>query len=207
MRRCLLQPIPELSLAAKFLDAAADALIQGKRQLAAELIVQADDPVIMDYTIRLVGKMSEEVHGRTKRPKCLPKNERHPTRMPTKKVQEAIFAHDGWRCRFCGSKVISRRARLTLIHHFPDEAHWVVKEFDRHSALYAMAASLDHVEPHGRGGTNETENFITACYCCQFGRGEWTLEEMELEDPRNFEPVIDEWDGLSMLDNFYTIAS
>ncbi len=62
-----------------------------------------------------------------------------------------------------------------------------------------MASSLDHVVPHGRGGKNEDSNFVTACYCCQFGRGEWTLEEAELEDPRLREPVRDGWDGLSRL--------
>jgi len=30
-------------------------------------------------------------------------------------------------------------------------------------------------------------NFVTACYCCQFGRGEWTLEEIEIENPLNRE--------------------
>ena len=183
MRRCLLQPIPELSLATKLLDTAADMLVQGNMQLAAELITQADAPEIMEYAIRIVGKMSEEVHRQIKRPKCLPKSERHPVRMPSHKAQKSIFANDGWRCRFCRSKVISREARLILVNHFPSETHWGAKEFERHSALYAMAASLDHVKPHGRGGENKIENFVTACYCCQFGRGEWTLEEVELEDP------------------------
>jgi len=44
MRRCLLEPSPELELAAKLLDAAADALLLGYTALARELIAEAEMP-------------------------------------------------------------------------------------------------------------------------------------------------------------------
>ena len=202
MRRSLLQPIPELKLASKLLDAAADALIFGHLELASNLIAGSDIEEIMDYTIRIIGPLSKEVHRQTHRPKPLPKDQRDPTRMPTQSVQYEIFNRDGWRCRFCGTPVISRKARSVLVSTFPAETQWKNKEYDRHSALYSMAVSLDHVEPHSRGGKNEIGNFVTACYCCQFGRGEWTLEESELLDPRDFDPIVDTWDGLSRLEGF-----
>jgi 5-methylcytosine-specific restriction endonuclease McrA len=86
-----------------------------------------------------------------------------------------------------------------LSRYFPAEAHISGPEFERHTALYSMASSLDHVVPHGRGGKNSPENLVTACYCCQFGRGEWLLEEVGLTDPRGREPVRDSWDGLSRI--------
>jgi hypothetical protein len=196
VKRSLLEPIPELELAAKLLDSAADALLIGKEKLAASLISEADLPEIMAYAIRLVGKLSPEVHRLLKRPLCLPSNERNSARMPSAATQAAIFSRDGWRCRFCGVKVISKAARTILIRRFPSESHWSGPEFQRHSALFALASSLDHVVPHGRGGRNELSNFVTACYCCQFGRGEWTLEEMALEDPRVRAPIVGDWDGL-----------
>ncbi|WP_425600790.1 HNH endonuclease [Frateuria edaphi] len=199
MRPSLLPPIPELELAAKLLDAAADAVLANRRELAALLIAAADLPEIGVYARRLVGKMSVEVHRVVKRPECLPKGDRDPARMPSLAAQAAIFVRDGWRCRFCGTKVINRSARARLIRSFPDEVHWSAREFERHTALYAMACSLDHVHPHGRGGRNEPDNFVTACYCCQFGRGEWLLAEVELTDPRSPEPVRDSWDGLSRI--------
>ena len=204
MRRCLLKPIPEIHLAAKLLDAAADALVLNNKKLAAELVVRADIQKIMEYAVLLVGKMSIEIHRQIKMPKSLPKSERHPTRMPTQSVQNQIFEKDGWRCRFCGIKVLSKKARNKLVKLFPEETHWGSSEFKRHSALYAMAASLDHVIPHSRGGENELSNFVTTCYCCQFGRGQWTLEESELHDPRDFEPLVDEWDGLTRLEKLET---
>lgn len=202
MRRCFLEPIPELSLAAGLLGASADALLSGNRPEASRYLVEADIPEIMEYTIRIVGPLSLEIHRQTKRPKALSKDQRDPRRMPTQKVQEEIFERDGWRCCFCGVRVISRKARAILIGQFPAETHWLLQEFERHSALYALGVSLDHVHPHSRGGTNDNNNFVTSCYCCQFGRGEWTLEESELIDPRMFEPIVDRWDGLKRLHSF-----
>lgn len=199
MRRCLLEPIPELDLAAKLLDAATDALIQNRRDLAAELIVRADIQLITEYADKIIGKMSPEIHRHMRRPDSLPEDERHPDRMPNSTVQNEIFGNDGWHCRFCGSKVVCSNARDILIGLYPNETHWSKEWRNCHPALYAMTASLDHVLPHSRGGKNDISNFITACYCCQFGRGALTLEEAELLDPRDKEPIASEWDGLTRL--------
>ena len=199
MRQSLLPPIPELDLAARLMDVAAHALLADRVTLAGELLAKSDFPEITDYAIRIVGKLSEEVHRHIRRPKCLPTSERDPTRMPSRPDQDAIFASDGWRCRFCGVKVICKSARSILTRIFATEAHWTSREFQRHSALHAMASSLDHVVPHGRGGKNEPSNFVTTCYCCQFGRGEWRIEEMQLSDPRERAPVVDSWDGLTRI--------
>lgn len=196
MRRSLLSPIPELELAAKILDACVAASLLGQRDVASKLMVMADMPAIMAHTVRMVGSMSKEVHRQLRRPTALAKDERNAQRMPPEIQQEAVFRRDGWRCRFCGIKVISKRARGALVKLFPTESRWSAKEFERHAALYALASSLDHVVPHSRGGANVESNFVTACYGCQFGRGEWTLEEVELLDPRSFHPHVDEWDGL-----------
>lgn len=42
-------------------------------------------------------------------------------------------------------------------------------------------------------------NLVTACNACQFGRGQWTLEEVGFFDPREYPPFLDEWDGLTRL--------
>jgi 5-methylcytosine-specific restriction endonuclease McrA len=195
-RFSLQAPIPEIELAAKLLDACVEALTIGNTDLARRLFVAADIPEIMAYAVRNVGKISLDIHRVTKRPKCLPREQRHPQRMPIGSEQRSIFSRDGWRCRFCGIKVIEKSARSKLAHRFQIESRWSGPEFQRHSALYAMGSSLDHIVPHGRGGKNESENFVTACYCCQFGRGEWLLEEVEIEDPRLRAPIRDQWDGL-----------
>lgn len=196
LRRSLAPPVAQLNVAAELLSRAADAMLAGRPELAASLIAEADMPEVRQHAIRLVGKMSVEVHRRTQTPRCLPKAERDHARMPVPRQQIEIFARDGWRCRFCGTKVICKAARTVLIRAFPQEAYWPRQEFKRHAALYALASSLDHVVPHARGGRNEVGNFVTACYCCQFGRGQWLLQEVEVEDPRVFPPLLDDWDGL-----------
>jgi 5-methylcytosine-specific restriction endonuclease McrA len=202
MRYSLREPIPELELAAKLLDAATEALILGKINLAGELIEAANFPEIKEYAISIVGKMSFDIHRQIKLPKCIPPSERDSTRMPTKAVQNSIFIRDGWRCRFCGVKVICKTARSTLTKIFTIETNWTSLEFQRHSALYALASSLDHLHPHARGGKNDSLNFVTACYGCQFGRGNFTLKEVEIENPLTRNPIIDSWDGLTRLNKW-----
>ncbi len=199
MRYSLRKPIPELDLAAKLLDAAADALLSGRYELAKYLLDSANFPEIREYAISIVGKLSIEVHRQTKRPNGISNEQRDLIRMPSQKQQDAIFARDGWRCRFCGVKVVCKQARSRLTKIFRIEPHWTSLVSQRHSALYALASSLDHIVPHGRGGKNEQPNYVTACYCCQFGRGEFTLAEVELENPIARPPLVDNWDGLTRL--------
>src|SRR5689334_21127934 len=118
MRRCLHRPIPALEIAAKLLDAAADAILAGYEAFTGEWIVQADNPVIIKHAIRLFGPMTADVHRQTRRPKTIDESARDETRMPSASVQRAIFARDGWRCRFCTTRVISRKARRNLIRWF-----------------------------------------------------------------------------------------
>lgn len=198
-RTSLLDPIPELELAAKLLDAATDAVLLGNLHTARSLLELADMPEVIGHVRRLVSTLSPEVHGNTKRPRCLPKGERDSARMPSRQEELAIYTRDGWRCRFCGIKVISRKARGVLAKRLGISGNWASNKQQANSALYALASSLDHVVPHGRGGRNDVENLITACYGCQFGRGEWTLEEVGLADPRLRPPTRDAWDGLTRL--------
>src|ERR1700752_1573547 len=137
LRLCLLTPPPEVALAAKLLDAAADALLADRMVLAASLVAASDLDEIREYVIRVVGKMSLEVHRTTKLPKSLPKVEQEKTRMPTRAKELELFWRDGWRCRFCEAKVIDRTARNLLASTFSIESRWTNTEFQRHAALYA----------------------------------------------------------------------
>lgn len=70
---------------------------------------------------------------------------------------------------------------------------------DRHDGTIAVLGSHDHVVPRSWGGSNELDNLVTACWPCQFGRGNARLEDCGLIDPRDRAPVVDDWDGLSRL--------
>jgi hypothetical protein len=53
---------------------------------------------------------------------------------------------------------------------------------------------------HAAGGLTNAENLVTACWSCNFGKADYTLEEIGLEDPRLRPPkTLDDWDGLMSL--------
>ena len=198
MRDSFLVPIVEFETATELLSRAADAILRDDARLASELLRQADMPEIMAYFRRVVGKNDPAIHGTAVQPKPSPTG-RVQSRMPTAAVEADIYRRDGWHCRFCDTRVISRKARKIFISRFPEETHWKVGEYARHSALQVLAASVDHIVPHSRGGNNDLTNLVTACTACNFGRGAWTLEEVRLADPLGRPPISDGWDGLSRL--------
>lgn len=198
-RRCFLTPIPQLSSAADLLASAADRLLAGDVANARLLIKEADMPVIAAYTALVTGAVNPVVHWQWSMPAGSAEVERSAQRMPSLGFERAIYVRDGWRCRYCGTRVIDRSMRGRLHRCLPDVARWGARNADKHSALAALSASLDHIVPHSRGGTNDEPNLVAACNACQFGRGQWTLQEVGFFDPREYPPVLDEWDGLTRL--------
>ena len=198
-RRCFLTPIPQLSTAADLLASAADHLLEGDAPNARQLVAEADMPVIGAYTALVTGAVNPLVHWQSAMPAGAVGLERSAQRMPSSSVERAIYVRDGWRCRYCGTRVIDRSMRARLHRCLPDAARWGARNADKHTALAALSASLDHIVPHSRGGTNDEPNLVTACNACQFGRGQWTLDEVGFWDPREYPPVLDEWDGLTRL--------
>jgi 5-methylcytosine-specific restriction endonuclease McrA len=59
-----------------------------------------------------------------------------------------------------------------------------------------MWLQYDHLLPYARGGNNDLDNIVITCAPCQFGRMNYTLEEVGLIDPRKRGPVRSSWGGL-----------
>lgn len=199
LRRCLLAPIPEHALAADLLNLAADALLSGDHPRSAQLLVISDLRVLRDFAYRVAGPISFEIHRQTRMPIFTATVIDGIKRMPSKQIEREVHERDGWRCRYCETRVISKKARNVFRKHFPLEARKGPRNEDKHFGLSTLTASLDHIVPHKRGGNNEPDNLVTACGPCQFGRGHWLLEEVQLEDPRAYPPKLDSWDGLNRL--------
>ena len=157
-------------------------------------------PALRDFVAPIIGKIDPEVHWQSSNPpRPVDPVEKVKQRMPSVKVELAIFERDGWRCRFCEVMVISRKARNKLVSLFPTQARWGPSSSHQHCALSSLSSSLDHLVPHSRGGDNSEANLVTACTACQFGRNRWLLEEVGFNDPRQFPPIVDSWDGLTRL--------
>jgi hypothetical protein len=192
-------PIVQLETAADLLDACANAVLIGDSTRAATLGRQADMPELWLYADSIMGKTNRDIH----RFRAV-LSAGHPvlkvkSRMPVPSAVAAIGQRDGWRCRFCGCRVVSKQGRTCLVAALPEVFRWGSKNSEIHPALIALSATADHVVPHARGGTNEFDNLVTACWPCNFGRNNWLLEEVGLHDPRSRPPIVDGWDGLIRL--------
>lgn len=202
LRRCFLKPLPQHESAAALLSEAADALLNDKPREAANLIRRADLPCLEDYRHSIAGCLNPTIHRIEKMPTYDRVANTTGPRMPTPAVAREIFSRDGHRCRFCNSRVIAKEARQAFVNALPTAVRWGNTNAARHFGLAVLSASIDHVVPFQRGGDSKPKNLVTACSPCQFGRGHCLLHEVELEDPRNYAPKVDDWDGLMRLRGF-----
>lgn len=198
LRYCLCPPIPEIEAAARLLDDAVSAHLQGQRDVAEKLFRLADIKAIWEWTESIWGKNSPYTQYRPvpTAPSPLPKGQRVKSRMPTADEKRQIHARDGYHCRFCGIPVIRTETRKKIAAVYPEAVPWGRTNTTQHAAFQAMWAQYDHILPHARGGTNDIDNVILTCAPCNFGRGDYMLEEVGLLDPRQREPRRSSWDGL-----------
>lgn len=198
LRSCLRQPIAEIRYAASLLDLAVTEHQTGRKEVAAKLIVEANNPLIREWTESIWGSNSSYTQYREVLdiPAILPKEHRVPVRMPSAVEKSLIHQRDGFHCRFCGIPVIRKEIRVKIAAAYPDALPWGRTNQTQHAAFQAMWAQYDHVLPHARGGNNELDNVVLTCAPCNFGRMSFTLEEVGLIDPRTSVPYKSDWDGL-----------
>ncbi len=198
-KRFFREPIQEIYDAARYLDAAVSAHLNGYHDVAENLFRLANNPKIWDWTDSIWGKNSKYVQVK-KQPRCLaaPKVK---TRMPDAAMKKALHKRDGYHCRFCGIPVIHSDIRKFLHEIYPEAIPWGSTNTSQHAAFQCMWLQYDHVIPHSAGGENTLENLVITCAACNFGKMEFTLEELGLSDPRDFEPIKSLWDGLERVKN------
>ncbi len=118
-------------------------------------------------------------------------------------VRREVLDRDGYFCRFCGIPVIWQKARKAMLDAYPETIRWGARNAEKHTAFQALDLDFDHVLPRSRGGRNTPENLVVSCAPCNCGRGNWTLEEVGVMDPRStpadaraIPPEFTTWDGL-----------
>src|SRR2546425_1413650 len=116
LRLCICNPIPQIFDAARYLDAAVSAHLQGKRALAEELIQLADVPEIYKWLKPIWANSKVHVLSPAANSQpSLSKDLRAKTRMPTGNTWKAhIHQRDGYNCRFCGMPVIRSEVRARI---------------------------------------------------------------------------------------------
>ena len=112
---------------------------------------------------------------------------------------DELFARDKWRCRYCGIRVAGNRKHFKKFANTIGMPELIAGRTDesRHGLYLMLMASYDHVRPVNQEGTNDSTNLVTACWCCQFGKYKYSLDELGLAGPINLELVVsDSWAGL-----------
>lgn len=200
-RSCFCTPISDVHDAARLLDAAVSAHLRGRKDLAAELIRLANMPSIREWLESVWGKGSPFIkyHPVANPLPTYPKDRRVENRMPSIEEKKHIHTRDGFYCRFCNMPVIRKEVRVKLQQLHSDALPWGRTNDSQHSAFQAMWAQYDHIVPHARGGTNTLSNLVLTCAACNFGRMNYTLDEVAILDPRERDPHQGPWDGLERM--------
>ncbi len=196
-RTCLRQPIPEIETAAERLEHAAAAHLRGNKSVAEELLRLTDDKIVWTWLNEVWGKASRyntPVRLLDRTP--LPPEARCKPRDATPATKRLIHQRDGYYCRFCKIPVIRGEVRRYFQLHYPDAVCWGSTNTKQHATFQCLWAQYDHILPHAMGGTSSIENVYLTCAACNYGRGNYLLEEFDLVHPSEHSPRIGRWDGL-----------
>ena len=85
----------------------------------------------------------------------------------SKKIRFEIFKRDGFKCAYCGK------------------------------APPAVTLELDHIEPKAKGGKDDINNYLTACFDCNRGKRDILLEKIPAKLQENLEVLKEKEEQLS----------
>jgi 5-methylcytosine-specific restriction endonuclease McrA len=192
------EPIPEIYDAARYLDAAVSAHLAGEPKIASELIKLADMPILREWLDSIWGARSPHIQYRfvDGAPALVSKEEKASKRMPDPSIKRQLIGRDGYHCRLCGIPVIREEVRKLLHALYPDVLPWAAGNINQHAAFQVLWLQYDHLVPHARGGSNDLDNMLIACAACNFGRMQYTLEEVGFAPVSSIERTHSSWDGL-----------
>ncbi|WP_088704765.1 HNH endonuclease [Rhizobium sp. R693] len=202
LRNFIKEPIPAIFEACELLSAAAEAHLNGDREVARALFCQADMREIWNW----VNPDWETPHRNVRLHKPggdtqeIPKIERDPLRHPPLHVKAAVLSRDGYRCRYCGIPVIHADVRKIANALYPDAVPWQASDpRKQHAAFQCLWLQYDHVVPHSHGGSSTEDNVVISCALCNYGKDRYTLRQLGISDPRLRPPAPISWGGLECL--------
>jgi 5-methylcytosine-specific restriction endonuclease McrA len=102
------------------------------------------------------------------------------------KFERKLFARDNYKCRYCTDPVVPKKVF--------EKAQSLIGSTDlplgrsnlTRSGFYLMfVATLDHVIPWSLGGRTDESNLVTSCWSCNYGKANFTIEQIGIENPFN----------------------
>jgi len=123
-------------------------------------------------------------------------DERDPLRSP-KKFELSVFVRDGFRCRYCNSRLLDIAVLKWLDKELPQSGvNRGRTNLETHGIIHLMWPVADHIIPWNLGGPTSLDNLVSSCPPCNYGKAGYTLGQIGLTSPLNRPTHIDGWDGL-----------
>lgn len=114
-----------------------------------------------------------------------------------RKFEREVFKRDCYTCRYCDLRLLSKEVLVAFERVVGSDIFRTTgTNPQQHGAVHAFKIVADHVVPYKLGGRTNLDNLVSACPACNYGKYNFTLEQMGIEDPRNYPPVTSTWDGL-----------
>ena len=130
------------------------------------------------------------------KPEPVHESARDPLRS-VKKLEAQVFSRDGYRCRYCGIRLVSNYVLNTFIKALnSSDFRKGPRNVDTHGVIIIFNPVADHVIPWNLGGRTDLGNLVASCGPCNYGKDRFTIEQIGIQDPFLRGPIVDDWDGL-----------
>jgi len=130
------------------------------------------------------------------KPQLIDEELRDKLRSP-RKYQNKVFERDGYKCRYCGIRLISQEFIKLFIKNLDSPIFQKgATNLSVHGIIINTWPVADHVFPWNMGGQTNLENLVSSCGSCNYGKDGYTCEQLGIEDPLLRKPILDKWDGL-----------
>ncbi len=97
------------------------------------------------------------------------------------KYEAVIFAVDSYKCVYCDWPVFPKVTFKALSQYLNSATFSFGRTNEDRPGIYlTFCATLDHLVPYARGGRTDETNLVTSCWPCNYGKAEYSLEEIGL---------------------------
>jgi 5-methylcytosine-specific restriction endonuclease McrA len=170
---------------------------KGNKNYSLKILKSIDSEKLREYA-----QMHAQSSGRkrmfmlNKKPeKSIPIEDRDPIRGPSL-LEDKVFIRDNYQCRYCNIKLYNKKEIDRIIKDLgQDYFSKKEKPSKRHGILHFIIPVADHLYPWCRGGETSLKNLITSCGPCNYGKNNFSVEELEISNPLENIYKNKFWDG------------
>jgi hypothetical protein len=102
----------------------------------------------------------------------------------------AVNKRDNYMCRYCGHPVLPAAFFTKLTKSLgSDRFRSVGTNVERHGIKLVFSATADHLVPRADGGVTDSSNLVTACWPCNYGKANFTIQELGMTNPLERHPL------------------